>query len=172
MLVREQTMIIAAVVGGWDKISTAINQGNAVRRAKLWDDHFVSDPRLVLLVRALEEAGIVNAEEVATSIVKNEFPMAYGYSFGGIRPEYDRTNGVAADYKEMFDTVTSSDERQLPIHREGAYQELAIALATCKKKWPQLQTAVYGLMADMGVATTYEECRMAIRTFTMALAEA
>ena len=160
MLIREKQSIIDAISRSWNTVSLAIREENTELANKAVSP-FITDPRVSALADCLTEMGVVNAVAIAKLFVTNDFSGYYG-----TRPTYG-SYGLYAERAAAPKATTSTPTTEFST--DMSYSELEIALNLCNKKWDKLQVSVYGLIADLGTAKTYEACRMAVRTFTLAL---
>lgn len=153
MLVREQEQIVMAVTSAYDKFRQVEAAGFIRSRDKLTND-FKTDPRVLAIAKAMTDAGMSPA--AASQLAWDAARGTSGKT--NIQVEYDTAIKALPPVKLGYFPTTT------------AYGELTIALASCNKKWPAIQTAVYGLMADLNAVTKLEHIDVAVRNFTKAIA--
>lgn len=159
MLVREKNSIIEAITRSWNTIASQSTTAYQKEVEKI-RHKYQKDPRLDSASDGLRTIGITNAEEIVKFLLSGS---GLGY---GTRAVFG-SSGVMADMQAEIEAIPKPKNEDW--YRDPSYSELDMALTLSRGKWDSVQTQVYVLIADMNSATTLDECRMAIRTFTKSL---
>lgn len=152
MLKRELESIIAAVANPYNDLRATETRKYSEQQKEI-QDTFRKDTRYLAIVTALKGAGVTTPEEHAWKLVT---------MVGG---------GSGSVFDDMRKAMAAVPRPTMSgFYGSATHSELNIALTTCTKKWPALQTDVYLLIASLGSAKTEEDIAKAVRTFTAAIA--
>ena len=152
MLKRELESIVNAVANPYNEMRAQETRKHNEKQKEI-QDTYRKDARYLAIVTALKGAGVTTPEEHAWKLVT---------MVGG---------GSGSVFADMRAAMAAVPTPKMPgFYSSPIYSELNIALSTCTKKWPALQTDVYLLIASLGSAKTDEDLVKAVRTFTTAIA--
>ena len=152
MLKRELESIIAAVANPYNDLRATEAKKYSEKQKEI-QDTYRKDARYLAVATALKGAGVSTPEEHAWKLVT---------MVGG---------GSGSVFADMRAAMAAVPGPKMPgFYGSAIHSELSIALNTCGKKWPALQTDVYLLIASLGSAKTEEDIAKAVRTFTAAIA--